>query len=242
MESIKEQDLFDPVKDWLEQNGYEVFSEVSPKRISRRADVVGKCGKAILIVELKTTLSLDLIDQAYYWKKYAHYIYVAIPKRKKEIPQIIRDYLKKEGIGIIEIGFDSYTLSVREKAKFNRPFLPNEIDWEKELLPEHKTWLKGGSSGGGYVTPFKITIENIKRYLYWERYKWLSQYTNDEGWRTINDILEHCETHYANPKSTVSSILRNNSFDWCESKKENGRLYFRFKKEAKINSEKGIIK
>lgn len=231
--TMKEQDLFEPVKGWLENNGYEVFSEVSPRRINRRADVVGKCGKAILIVELKTTLSLELIDQAYYWKRYAHYIYVAIPKRRKEIPQIIRDYLKKEGIGLIEVSLRDHEIIVREKAKFNRPFLPHKINWEKELLPEHKTWLKGGSSGGGYVTPFKITIENIKRYLYQERFKWISQYTGDEGWRTIDNILEHCETHYANPKNTVSSILRNNQFDWCECKKENGQWFFRFKAESK---------
>jgi hypothetical protein len=225
---IKENELFDPVKIWLENNGYEVYSEVSPRGIGQRADIVGKHGKVILIVELKTTLSLELIDQAYFWKKYAHYVYVAIPKRTKKIPDIIKEYLYKEGIGILEISPIYFPVLVRQKAKFNRPPLLNKIDWEKELLPEHKTWLKGGSSGGGYVTPFKITVQNIKKYLYHERFKWFSQRTGDSGWRSINDILEHCETHYANPKSTVSAILRNNNFDWCEVKKENGRLWFRY--------------
>lgn len=60
MVKIKESELFEPVKEWLEEKGYEVFSEVSPRYSGgKRADIIGRNSRAIAIVELKTTLSLE---------------------------------------------------------------------------------------------------------------------------------------------------------------------------------------
>ncbi|MCL6599808.1 MAG: hypothetical protein K6T81_13895 [Alicyclobacillus macrosporangiidus] len=57
---MKETDLFEPVKKWLEERDFIVYSEV---QFDRRADVVGRLGNILVVVELKTSLSLDLIEQ-----------------------------------------------------------------------------------------------------------------------------------------------------------------------------------
>ncbi|MCR8860367.1 hypothetical protein NQ113_24665 [Bacillus pseudomycoides] len=227
MARLKESDLFEPVKEWLEEQGYEVFSEVSPKYAgNRRADIIGKHGPAIAIVEMKTSLSLELLDQAYFWKRLGHYIYVAIPRRTKQVPVIIKEFLKKEGIGLLEIDMKSKWIYQREKAKFNRPFY--RIHWEEELLLEHKTWLTGGSAGGGYVTTYKLAMEEVKGFLKRQYGRDKMEKTNHEGWRTLKEILDHCETHYSQPKPSLSQALRKYEADWCECKNEKGRVYFRY--------------
>jgi hypothetical protein len=228
---MNESDLFEPVKHWLEEKEYEVFSEVTLKYGRGRADIVARRSPAIAVVELKTTLSLELLEQAYRWKSHAHYIYVAIPRRKKSVPKIITDFFRKEKIGLLEVSLFRTGGNIYEMipARFNRPFL-NNIDWSKELLPEHKTFLPGGSAGGGYVTPYKLTINRVKEFLR-RRFEWNRNGWDPEGWVTITQILDECETHYAAPKNSLAKALIDFENSWCETKKEKGRLYFRYKNE-----------
>lgn len=232
MAKIKEEDLFDPLKEWLEKREYEVFTEVSPKFSPNRADIVARRRPAITIIEMKTSLTLELLDQAYHWKNFAHYIYVAIPKRTRSIPYLVSDFLRKNRIGLLEVNLKNKRVVKRISAKFNRPFHKN-VDWNKELLPEHQTWVKGGNAGGGYVTPYKLTINHVKEML--KNRKHMTKYNkrlNPEGWCTIKEILDHCETHYASPKNSLANALLNYEYEWCESKKENGKLWLRYKDEV----------
>jgi len=209
--------MYPKVKELLEEMGYEVFSEVQPSFTFRRADVVGYNKPAVCIVEMKTSLTMDLIQQAYQWLPYAHYVYIAIPKRVKGIHDFVFKVLKGFGIGIIEV--DWFT-DVSLKAKFNRPVLKK--DWDNELLPEHKTWLDGGSSGGGYVTPYKLTMSKVRSYLERKYPRWVP----------LSEILEHCETHYRSPKNSLSNALRKFEQEWCETKVINRKLHLRIKKNT----------
>lgn len=75
---MKETDLFQPVREWLEERGFEVYSEVQPGYGGPRADIVGSCKPIVAVVELKTHLSLALMDQAVSWLGRAHYVYVVV--------------------------------------------------------------------------------------------------------------------------------------------------------------------
>ncbi|MGF9814306.1 hypothetical protein [Bacillus toyonensis] len=80
MKKLKESDLFAPVKSFLIENGCSnVYGEVLG------CDVLGLHGTCDIIVELKTTLSFKLIDQALDRLNYGHYVYIAIPQRKGQI-------------------------------------------------------------------------------------------------------------------------------------------------------------
>jgi hypothetical protein len=222
---MQEQDLFDPIKGWLEEKGYEVYAEVEMP--FGRADVVGKNHPAYCVVEMKTSLNLEVISQAIRWRGLFHYIYIAIPRRKRRVPSFANKILHDNRIGLLEVDGDYVRTAV--PARYNRPYYPYSKKVNNYLYEEQKTWVKGGSNGGGYVTPYKITMSRIKEYLKRERYWYNGIKKEDGGWRTINEILEYCETHYQNPKSSLAKALQDFENDWCESKKENGKLFFRHK-------------
>lgn len=231
---MKETELYLPVKNWLEEKGYDVYAEVSPKYASGRADIIAKNGAAICIVEMKTSLSLELLDQAYGWRDHAHYTYIAIPRRKKHIPTIIRDFLKANRIGLLEVDTRLSHNSVYPKidARFNRPLLQNKIEWDKELLPQHKTYAEGGTNRGGYYTPYKGTMERVKAHLKTAR-RSMQKDRDPDGWVTIKEILNHCETHYAAPKSSLSNALRKFEAEDVEHMVRDGKLHFRIR-EVKV--------
>jgi hypothetical protein len=243
---LKETDLFEPVKAWLEERGWEVYSEVETSY--GRADIVVKQHPAYGVVEMKTSLTHDLIDQALRWVGCVNYIWIAIPyrSRRRTIPQYVKELFKDKGIGVLEVrqkddltGYfplpDIYSSNFESSndvycsipARFNRIIhrkvkyvARRYIGWEELLTEEHKTWLQGGSSGGGYVTPYKMTMKKVKEFLRKNR-KWVS----------IKEILDHCETHYASPKSSLANALLNFEREWCEAQKIDGKWYFRYKEE-----------
>jgi len=72
--SVRETDLYAPVKAMLEAQGYEVKSEVSD------ADVVAtRADEAPVLVELKTGFSLTLIHQAIARQSISDTVYIAVP-------------------------------------------------------------------------------------------------------------------------------------------------------------------
>ncbi|AWO74949.1 hypothetical protein C1N76_10900 [Geobacillus thermoleovorans] len=217
MTKIQEQDLFDPIKKWLEEKGYEVYAEVELP--SGRADIVAVHGPAKCIVEMKTSLTMELIEQAMRWLDFAHYVYIAIPQRKKYIPVFVQNLLREKRIGILTVDFHYNYVRHYMPARFNRPAKKLKwFKWEDYLYEEQKTWVKGGVNNGGHVTPYKLTIKKVQEYLYWQR-----------DWKSIREILEHCETHYAHPKPSLTKALLDFENDWCEAKKENGVWFFRHK-------------
>src|SRR5690625_2016045 len=92
---VSETDLYLPIKSWLENDGYEVYPEISPKPLRQRADIVAKLNNKVTVIEMKVSMSLSVIEQAYAWKKHAHFIYIAIPKGNKKTSEIILSILKE---------------------------------------------------------------------------------------------------------------------------------------------------
>ena len=77
MGKMAETDLYAPVKAWLEARGFEVKAEVGA------ADVVAvKDGEEPVIIELKTSFSLVLLQQAVARQAVTDAVYVAVPRWK----------------------------------------------------------------------------------------------------------------------------------------------------------------
>ena len=73
--AIRETDLYEPVKQLLEGQGYEVKGEVGS------ADVVGcRDADSVVVVELKTSFSLSLFHQAIERLAVTDNVYVAVPR------------------------------------------------------------------------------------------------------------------------------------------------------------------
>lgn len=211
---MKESDLYLPIKKFLIENGCsDVYGEVL------NCDVLGINGDLNYIVEMKTTLSFKLIDQAIERIRLGHYVYIAVPKRKSATPRCVKEILQTYKIGLLEVG--------KRKVKIEIPAQYNElankrngyIRIRKHIKEYHQTQVGGVKSGEG-VTSYSLTMDGIKEFM---------RDTKQGAWVTVDEIIEQCETHYRNPKPSVLATLKEKwNQDWCESKIENRKRYFRF--------------
>lgn len=222
MGKIKETDLFFPVKEWLEEHGYDVYSEIENDYNWGRADVVGVCGPIVAVVQLKSALSVNVIGQAIGWLPYANLVYVGVPRGKNGVNPHAAKILKHFGVGIFQVacyrvlGKDYWNCAEYAKAKFNRHAV---TDWKDKLTEEYKNNPPGGHAGGGYLTRYRLMMNNVRKFV--------EEQTSDGRWLTIEQILEHCWTYYRHPKQALARALLKIEKDWCEVGKVNGKLVFR---------------
>jgi hypothetical protein len=95
---MKEIDLYLPIKAFLELRGYTVKAEVNA------CDVVALRGDdPPLIVELKTSLRLQLFYQAVDRLSLTDQVYIAIPRPKRATPSEAVKLAKRIGFGLIVV-------------------------------------------------------------------------------------------------------------------------------------------
>lgn len=219
---MRESDLFEPVKKWLlsEVGCSEVYGEVL------NCDVLGVCGSLDIIVEMKTSLSFKVIEQAIDRRKLGHYVYIAVPRPRKEHTLWVMKLLANEGIGLIYI--DSYN-RVRRKIVPKLSRLP--LKRRKPLrshIKDYSAGQVGGVPSGEAITDYSVTMYRIKEWMASREARRLR-----DGWVTVDEILESCSTHYASPKASLMQTLQAEwNESWCDTKKENGKRYFKLVDEG----------
>lgn len=116
-----EVDLYQPVKDYFVNEGYDVYGEVN------HCDVAAIKESELVIVELKLTLTIELLIQATKRQRLTNQVYIAIPKPKSSLrSKKWRDscYLLRRlelGLLIVEFnGGDVYVEIVHHPAPFDR--------------------------------------------------------------------------------------------------------------------------
>ncbi|KQY83755.1 hypothetical protein ASD24_29550 [Paenibacillus sp. Root52] len=243
---MKETDLFPPVKSWLELGGYAVYTEVQPRRGTlRRADILGIHGCVETVVELKTSLSLTLLDQCSHWKNHAHLVYAAVPAPSRYKPgELIKNYVSKLGLEIINM-YGIGLLYVTEDKVYNviRARLNRKI---KPILSESLTQYHlthspdAGTNKGGHVTAYRTTMLRVREFLERMHDRHDSERANlqiKEGWVSLPVLLEKCSTHYSTPKNGLAAALINNESDWCECMVIDRQRHYRLKPELLITTD-----
>lgn len=223
--------MFQPVKSLLELNEWDVYSEVQQAYGGySRADIVATKNNLLIVIELKNSLSLAVIEQAYDWIGSADYVFVGVPKVKRgnrsDFSKII---LKDYGIGLLEIDIQKYERWEKEPSQstneevsllkklshfYNHKQMGIDITLAKShviikkdtfsnLFEEHKKWLPGGSatSKGKYVTPYALLMKDVYHYLRKEL-----ESNESEGWVSSNDIWNYLKE---NSKSIVVNHYKN---------------------------------
>lgn len=114
---MKQQDLYEPIKAWLENKGFRTF--ISGNKMTtvipisdlismpyKIPDLVGIDNRSrVVIVEVEKDMKrfFDALGRCALWKCMASFVYLAFPKG-----QIIRaPFLKKYGIGLLEIDIET---------------------------------------------------------------------------------------------------------------------------------------
>lgn len=252
---MKESELYIPVKNIFEPFGYEVYSEVEGKWFSKRADVIATKDDKLLAIEMKTSLSFQLIDQARFWMRFADFVYVAVPKSKSKRSETAMECLSALGIGLIEIDMVQYQKELNRNRDEILPYnkyatislQPRQNKVSKRdrqqfnnLTEEHKTWAIGGSKSGTskYVTPYSLLMNDVYSYLRKQLHN-----TDTDGWVTVKDIWEYIQEnsrdivkkHYQgkNPTASLKQALLKFEGDEMETIVLKNKWYVRISPDSK---------
>jgi len=105
-------DLYQPVKDYLQDHGYVVQAEV------RHCDIVAQRDQQIVVIELKTSINLTLLIQATDRQAITSAVYVAIPeianRRSRQWRGTTR-VLRKLQLGLLVVNFGPLGVSVKKE-------------------------------------------------------------------------------------------------------------------------------
>ncbi len=122
---MKETRLFDPLRDYLQGQGYSVYSEV------KNCDLVAQKDEETIIVEIKVQLSLRLVLQGVQRQELYPNVYLAVPiNGGKKYPAnyaSVKRLLRRLGMGLIFVRFLKTKTRVEvvlhpdEPVKFSRP-------------------------------------------------------------------------------------------------------------------------
>jgi hypothetical protein len=139
------------------------------------------------------------MEQAFYWRGYAHFVWVATwyssrPARLAE--RILKDY----GIGHLEMRHSNCqrTLEINHPDEAVAPaFLrcpPNMELLTQKLVPQQKTVVAAGGNRGGHWTPFKCTCFELARIA------------REKPGITLREALDSFKHHYSNTRSAMCNL------------------------------------
>lgn len=200
-----EEEIAAVVIPFMEADGWEVYQEVSAGTGSCRADIVGLRKGIVHVVEVKRTLSLDLMAQAAQWLKDAHYTSIAFPETLSERARYQKNRGREFAYGILgDLGIGILIISMDGTVQYvKKPRLQRSSDrWAKEYIipflhPDMKTWGNAGSRSDFY-TPFRKTCSDLTEAVH----------AHPEGikYRDAINIIKYT-WHYASEQSGRSSLM-----------------------------------
>lgn len=227
MTDLHESDLAAKVVAYLEAQHWDIYQEVNFGSGGAIADIVAVRAGYLWIIECKTSLTFTVLEQANHWR--SHYRSVAIPLTRNTSGRgtayhIANKFLK---LGILEVGNDDrYGDFVKEifEPPLMREYHKHAKWMISELKPKHKTMLAAGSKGGGYWTPYKATMESVRRYI------------RLHPGCSLKEIVDGINNyHYANRDSAMGCIrkaLTEWETDWCQIEKIDGKTVYFVKSPA----------
>lgn len=133
MKNIKEKryetDLYDPIRRYFSKNGYEVHGEV------HHCDIAAVKDNELIVIELKLSLTVDLLIQATNRQRLTDQVYIAIPKPKYRLTSKkwydLCHLVKSLELGLILVTF------LKSGAKMEIAIEPSPFD-RKKIMQRNK--------------------------------------------------------------------------------------------------------
>jgi hypothetical protein len=205
---IKETELAKFAISYMAEQGYEIYSEVQLDQYGPVADIVGKMGSVVWVVECKTAAGIAVMEQAYNWIYKANIVSICTPKVFVPFAQ---KWLEHLGIGAM------YPTKYGSITEYIHPKLNRKATaFKGKLSEEQKTFAEAGTNSHHHYTPFKRTCRDVL------------QYVKFHDGCTMKDLLKNVQTHYSCPAVARQCLVK-----WlCEEKIagvkiNNGKLYLR---------------
>jgi hypothetical protein len=164
--NMRESTLYEPIKLFLEKQGYEVKAEIGS------ADVVAVRGdESPVVVELKTGFSLSLFHQATDRQTITDFVYIAVPASQgRGFGRALRKNLtlcRRLGLGLITVRVRDQCVVVHVDPA---PYRPRQSTWKKaRLLGEFSKRVGdpnvGGATRRGIVTAYRQDALRCVKFL-----------------------------------------------------------------------------
>ncbi len=186
-----ETELYLPVKRFLERQGYEVKSEIC------ECDVLAVRGQEPpVIVELKTSFSLQLLLQGIDRQSVTDHVYLAVPEPKQSLSKDVQRLCKRLGLGLLTVNGE-WVEAYLDPA----PYQPRKYPKRKAaLLKEFQRRVgdpnSGGSSKRPLVTAYRQDALRCVKFL------------KTSGPSRISDITAHTKV------ARAPAILRSDVYGW----------------------------
>ena len=206
LKELKEKDLFEPLKNWLEAQGFTVYAEYNG------IDVIAVKEDEVVAIEMKKTMNLKVIDQILNVRDRVNKAYVCVfnqPKKRAfqdNNMSIGEQILRKLNVGLIKITALNSYYHADEGITFNienvwykpvKQEIPSE--YFKNIPDYYKKNIGGVKSGDGSLTPYKVSILTLEDYFIERKNK---PSTIKEIATDIGDKL-----HWTNPKASIRQSL-----------------------------------
>ena len=162
---------------------FEVFKEVPANGI---IDFVVKNNIITMAVEVKLSLNFNVIEQAEKNKYYCDYSYIAVPRPKKE--SFAYRICAILGIGVLV--YDNWSISETVKPIKNK----RSMFYKLKLEDYMKRSIAG--SQNDRMTPFKVTIERMVKYI-----------SRHPGC-TLKECLNNVDFHWSNLTSAKGCVYQ----------------------------------
>jgi hypothetical protein len=187
----RETDLARVVVRHLRALRWEIYPEVQPKGFKCCADIVAVQGPVVWVVETKLSFGLSVIEQAHDWRKYAHFVSVAVPwSERTRMAEII---CRRLGIGVLRVA-PGENIDERCLPAFNRKALAARLT--DGLTEKHKTYAAPGNAEGRRYTPFRRTCEAV------------ASAVAERPGLLLAELLDRVKTHYLNRASARTCLPR----------------------------------
>ncbi|PLS17363.1 hypothetical protein CVD28_12415 [Bacillus sp. M6-12] len=164
---ILETDLYEPIRNYFTEKGYDVYAEV------KHCDITAVKENELIIVEMKLNLTVDLLVQAAKRQRITDLVYIAIPRPKYRLGSKkwndICHLIRRLELGLILVSFQKSGISMEiaispgpfdrlKSMQYNRKkrdFIIAEIDGR------NGDYNIGGSSKTKIITAYKETCIQI---------------------------------------------------------------------------------
>ncbi len=206
--NLKEEDLYAPVRSYFEGMDYTVNGEVL------HCDVTAVKDNVLVVIEMKTSLNLDVILQAVQRQKVADFAYIAVPQNSKVMRkkrwQNICHLLKRLELGLLLVTIrknDSLVEEAIQPLPFDRAKSISSAQRRRkamihEIQERHGDYNTGGSTRKKLVTSYRETVIHIAVIL------------KEYGPCAVKKIREAGKL----PRKT-GQILLNNHYGWFEKER-----------------------
>lgn len=198
------------VVSWISCQEWTVYQEVQVFRGGQIADIVAERAGLLWVVEVKASLSLGVMDQAWGWKPYAQFVSVAVPAATRR-PSILSAVLNHLAIGWLSI--QDFDVVERVSPPLNRWARTARL--KNVLTPEHKTFAEAGNSYGRRLTPWSMTCDRVRRKV------------RECHGLTLKELVSDLQHHYhsdATARSALYQWLRLGKVRGVEMRKEGNVL------------------